>query len=374
MNNLKLISMESQANTLLQNFGNITDPRAENSTHKLIDIFTITVIAVLCGCEDWEEIVIYGQSKEGFLRSFLELPNGIPSHDTFERVFKRIDSNEFERCFVNWTKSLCIGKVKGLISVDGKTLRGSGNKRSSKSAIHMVSAWCDENHMVLGQLKVDSKTNEITAIPLLLDLLDIKDSIITIDAMGCQKEIAQKIIDEGADYILALKGNQGNLLEEVENAFKQCPPSSQNKTIEKDHGRIETRKCFIIKDMDWVFEHEKWSGLKSMIKIESERLINNKAESETRYYISSLVKDAVQINTLVRKHWGVENSLHWVLDVNFKEDESRNRTGNSAENLSVVRRITLNILKSDKSNKHSINKKRLKASLDEAYLIKLITS
>jgi predicted transposase YbfD/YdcC len=364
--------MEKEETSIAFYFSNVSDPRAENCSHNLIDIFTITILGSICGCEDWESITIYAQYKEEFLKQFLELPHGIPSHDTFERVFKRINPLEFEKCFIDWTKSLCIRNVKGIISIDGKTLRSSGDKKGSKSAIHMVSAWSDDNQLVLGQLKVDSKTNEIKAIPLLLDLLDIKGSIITIDAMGCQKEIAAKIVNEGADYILALKGNQSNLLEEVENAFNQCTASYYDKKVDKDHGRIETRECSVINDMDWIYESENWLGFKSIIKLDSQRIINEKIESETRYYISSLLDNATNFNSYIRKHWGIENSLHWVLDVNFNEDKNRNRTGNSAENLTVVRRITLNILKSDKSNRLSINKKRLKASFDNNYLLKIL--
>jgi predicted transposase YbfD/YdcC len=366
--------METGENNLFYYFKEVEDPRAENRSHLLEDLFTITLLAVICGCEDWEDISLYAECKVGFLKTFLKLPNGIPSPDTFERLFKKIDSNQFEKCFIKWVEHLCNQANKGLISIDGKTLRGCSNKGGSKSAIHMVSAWSNENQMVLGQFKVEAKTNEITAIPALLDLLDISGSIITIDAMGCQKDIALKIIDNGADYILALKGNQGSLKEEVENAFKQCPANSVNKTTEKDHGRIEIRECSIINDMDWIFESQNWKGLQSIIKIKSTRIIKDNTETETRFYISSLNIDAKEINPLVRGHWGIENSLHWVLDVIFNEDYCRKRTGNSAENFSIVRKMALNLVRKETSKKMSINKKRLKASLDDDYLIKLIAS
>jgi len=364
--------MEKQKNSIAAYFSLIRDPRANISTHKLLDIFTITIIAVICGCEDWEEIVLYGQCREEFLKCFLDLPNGIPSHDTFERVFKRIEPTEFEKCFRDWANSLCMGKLEGLVNIDGKTLRGSGTKSKSKSAIHMVSAWSNENQLVLGQLKVDSKTNEIKAIPILIDLLDIQGCTVTIDAMGCQKEIADKIIDSGADYILALKGNQKELYEEIENAFSQCPSTSNDKTVEKDHGRIETRECAVIQDMDWVYEKDNWKGLKSIIKVNSKRELKDRVETQTRYYISSLNLHASEANKFVRYHWGIENSLHWVLDVTFREDDSRVRTGNSSENLSIIRTIALNIIKADKTTKLSMKKKRLKASLDDHYLIHLL--
>lgn len=366
--------MEKNINSFYYYFRDVKDPRAENKSHLLEDIFTITLLSVICGCEDWEDIVVYAECKAAFLMTFLKLPNGIPSPDTFKRVFANIKPDEFEKGFIEWVKSICEQISKGLIAIDGKTLRGCSNKGGSKSVIHMISAWSSENQMVLGQFKVGSKTNEITAIPLLLDILDIEGSIITIDAMGCQKEIAEKIIAKNADYILALKGNQGSLRDEVENAFKQCPVSSISKKTEKDHGRIEIRECSVIGDMDWIFEREKWKGLQTIIKINSTRIIKDKIESESRYYISSLNKQAEEMNVLVRKHWGIENSLHWVLDVLFKEDYCRKRAGNSAENFSIIRRFSLNVVKKDKSNKLSINKKRLKASLDNDYLIKLITS
>jgi predicted transposase YbfD/YdcC len=360
-------------NTYFYFFKDITDPRADNKIHLLEDIFTVTLLAVICGCQDWDEVEIYGKCKEEFLKTFLKLPNGVPSSDTYERVFKKIKPDEFEDAFIKWVNHLCMKKSNGLINIDGKTLRGSFKKGLSKSAIHMISAWSNENQMVLGQFKVDSKTNEITAIPLLLDLLDITRSIITIDAMGCQKEIAKKIIDNGADYILGLKGNQAYLLEEVENAFIQCPAETVNKTIEKDHGRIETRECSVITDMDWISEKQNWKGLKSIVMINATRESNNKTETETRFYISSLSVDAKQMNGKVRNHWGIENSLHWVLDVDFNEDMCRMRTGFSAENFSIIRRISLNTVKRDSSNGLSINKKRLKAALDDKYLLKLIT-
>ncbi len=365
--------MEKKTNSFYNYFRDVKDPRSENISHLLEDIFTITLLAVICGCEDWEGIFVYAQCKEAFLRTFLKLPNGIPSAITFRRVFEKINPEEFEKGFIEWVKSICEQVSKGLISIDGKTLRGCSNKSGSKSVIHMVSAWSNENQMVLGQFKVGSKTNEITAIPQLLDLLDISGSIISIDAMGCQKDIAKKIIDNGADYILGLKGNQGILRDEAENAFKKCPASSTGKKTDKDHGRIEIRECSVICDMDWISEREKWKGLQTIIKIDSTRIINDKIENESRYYISSLNKGAEEMNELVRKHWGIENSLHWVLDVLFNEDNCRKRTGNSAENFSIVRKFSLNLVRKDKSSKLSINKKRLKASLDDNYLVKLIT-
>ncbi|MCP4764415.1 MAG: ISAs1 family transposase [archaeon] len=363
--------MKSNVKDITKYFSIIKDPRADNKQHLLNDIFIITILAVISGCEGWKEIEIYGNCKIRFLETILKLPNGIPSHDTFERIFKRISSEEFEKGFIDWISSICKRKENDLISIDGKVLRGSYDKNSSKAAIHMVSAWSSENQVVLGQFKVCAKSNEITAIPKLLDLLDISKSIITIDAMGYQKSIAIKIVENEADYILALKGNQGALKEEVENIFNHRPVASTAKTVEKDHGRIETRECFVINDMEWLFEKEDWTNLQSIIKIKSKREIKGKIENEIRYYISSLKENAKFINSAVRKHWGVENSLHWVLDVQFGEDDSRKRIGNSAENFTIVRRIALNILKQERYSQLSIRNKQRKASLDDNYLISL---
>ncbi len=365
--------METTEKNFFYFFKEIEDPRAENRSHLMEDIFTITILGVICGCEDWEDISLYGQGKEEFLRRFLKLPNGIPSADTFERLFIRINPEQFENCFIKWVSHLCNQAHKGLINIDGKTLRGISKKGGSKSVFHIISAWSNENQMVLGQFKVESKSNEITAIPMLLDLLDISGSVVTIDAMGCQKQIAEKIIENGADYILGLKGNQESLKDEVENAFKQCPANSEDESFDKDHGRIEIRKCSVINDMEWIYEKQNWKGLQSIIKIESTRIIKDNTEKEIRYYISSLNLDAKQINKMVRGHWGIENSLHWVLDVQFNEDHCRKRMGNSAENFALIRKVALNIIKNDKSTKLSINKKRLKAMLYNEYLIKLIS-
>jgi predicted transposase YbfD/YdcC len=318
--------MKEENNNFIKYFTNIDDPRIErNKQHLLGDIISLTIIAVICGAESWESIEIYGNSKKEFLETFLELPNGIPSHDTIQRVFERINPDQFRNGFIEFVSNICEKREQEIINIDGKQLRRSFDSYSGKSPIHMVSAWSNENSMVLGQFKVNDKSNEITAIPKLLELLDIKGSIITIDAMGCQKEIAKKIINEDANYILSLKGNHKNLKEDVEGIFKTRPFNHYNKTIEKAHGRIETRECYVINNMEWLFEKENWEGIQSLIKIESTRWIKGKTKTEIRFYISSLNEDAKFINNAVRKHWGIENSLHWVLDMVFREDESRKR-------------------------------------------------
>jgi predicted transposase YbfD/YdcC len=364
--------MEEEKTGFTKYFSNIDDPRIErNKQHLLEDILVLTVLAVICGAESWESIEHYGNSKTEFLKTFLQLPNGIPSHDTIQRIFERIDPEQFRTGFVEFVSSICVKDRMDLINIDGKTLRHSFDSNTGKSAIHMVSAWSQSNKMVLGQFKVDDKSNEITAIPKLLDLLDIQESIITIDAMGCQKEIAGKIIEKKADYILALKGNQKYIREEVEETFKKRPYDKYNKTIEKEHGRVETRECFIINNMDWLFEKDNWAGIQSIIKIQSERWIKGKTEKENRYYISSLNEDAEFMNKAIRGHWGIENSLHWVLDVQFREDESRKRKGHSAENFAIIRHIALNLLKKNNTIRASIVSKRLIAAWDNDFLLNL---
>ena len=308
------------------------DPRVERTRyHNLNDIIFITIAAVLSGAETWNEIEFYGEMKQEWLKEVLELPNGIPSHDTFNRLFSALDPVEFERCFLNWIKSVNKTTKGEVISFDGKTIRGS-KKIGFKSATHIVSAWADKNEIVLGQIKVDQKSNEITAIPKLLENMLIKDCIVTIDAMGCQKKIAKKIVSQEANYILSVKENQKELFEDIQDSFRVLKPSDISEDIDYGHGRIETRKCSLITDLSLIEETSKWTGLVSIIKIERERYFKatGKKEKEVSYYISSLSK-AKTINDGVRKRWGIENKVHWVLDVAFNEDQSRKRAGNAAQ-------------------------------------------
>lgn len=356
-------------------FGKIKDPRINRKKkHKLLDVIVLTVIAVICGAESWDSIEEFGKSRIDFLRKILELPNGIPSHDTLNRIFSIIKPGYFEKFFIEWANSL---KDKGfdcdILSIDGKTIRGSKDSYHGKSAIHLVSMWSSSNGISLGQRKVNGKTNEITAIPELLEMLDIKGSIITIDAMGTQRKIAEIIINKEANYILALKGNQGYLREDAEAVCSRSKPDSLDETIEKGHGRIETRKCEVFQNIDLLENKNDWKELKSIIRIVATREINEKRSEETRYFISSLKVDATDFNKYIRQHWGIENSLHWVLDLVFREDEQRKRNGNAAENFAIIRKIALNLLKKEDSKKMSLVTKRLKAAWDQDFLIKILT-
>lgn len=355
-------------------FRQIPDPRINrNKKHLLIDIVLLSVLAVICGAESWDSIEMFGKSKIDFLRRFLRLPNGIPSHDTINRVFSLLRPDKFEQLFIQWTDSLRIKGISNeIIAIDGKTSRGSKDSFHDKSPIHIVSAWANSNQLVLGQRKIDTKSNEITAIPLLLEMLDIEGCIVTIDAMGTQKEIAKTIIDQKANYILALKGNQGGLKEGVEHLFSRQRADNENTITEKGHGRIETRHCQVISDLTFLDEKEQWENLNSVIKVNAIRDINGKATTETRLYISSIKDSAENFNSFIRQHWGVENSLHWVLDVTFNEDHQRKRNGMAAQNFALVQKISLNLLKSEESNKVSLKNKRLKAAWDNDFLLKIL--
>jgi predicted transposase YbfD/YdcC len=360
----------------------IPDPRSgNNKRHKLLDVIILSVIAVICGADSWYDIEEFGHSKKEFLQQLLSLENGIPAHDTFNRVFMVIDHKLFERAFRAWAAELSsrikadqsLPIPKEHISIDGKCLRGSADGYRELGALCLVSAWSERNKLVLGQQKVSEKSNEITAIPELLTLLDIKSAIITIDAMGTQTKIAQQIIEKEADYILALKGNHPALYEQTESLFNTYKEDSYNQDIDKGHGRIETRTCKVINKLQWLDEKENWPEIKSIVKIESIRDINGKKSQQNRYYISSLASDAAAFNELVREHWAIENNLHWQLDVSFGEDYNRTRSGQAAENLALVRKMALNILKSETSSKRSIKGKRLKAAWDNEYLLKLLS-
>jgi len=353
----------------------IDDPRRDlTRLHNLNDILLIGIIAVICSADTWDEIEQYALEKEDFLRSFLELPNGIPSHDTFNRVFSAIDSNQFEACFIEWVKTFTNLINKEVVAIDGKTIRGA-KSHGKKSSIHMVSAWASANNVVLGQVKVSEKSNEITAIPKLLEVLLLKGCIITIDAMGCQTEIASKIIAKDADYILAVKENQKHLYEDIELEFKLIHPEQENSSLDFGHGRIETRKCSIITNLNEIEGAKNWKGLKTIIKIESSREFknSNKANEEaTRYYISSLEASAEDFQKSIRSHWSIENKLHWTLDVAFSEDASRKRQGNATQNFSILKKIALNLLKKDTTTKVGLKSRRLKAAWSNSYLLRIL--
>ena len=366
---------------LLRFFDEVEDPRMERTKlHALSDILFITICAVICGADSWTEVELFGQSKETWLQTLLELPNGIPSHDTFGRVFSRLRPDQLERCFVKWTAALAEASGGRLIAIDGKTLRRSFDKATGRAAIHMVSAWCETNHMVLGQLATDAKSNEITAIPRLLELLDIKDCVVTIDAMGCQKEIAEQIVRQEGHYVLAVKENQPTLHDVLNNTFDELTgpgipgvPYDFHEDIDAGHGRIETRRIWTTGWTGWWSGRVDWAALHSFVCVESIRQVNGQTSTERRYYISDLNgTDAKAMLAYVRGHWGIENKLHWSLDVTFREDTLRNRVGHSAENFSKIRRLALSLLRQEKSCKVGAKGKRMKACMDTDYLLKVL--
>ncbi len=363
-------------NKLMSIFGTMEDPRSHiNQLHNLVDILLIGIISVISGAETWKQMVEFANSKEDFLRKFLKLPNGIPSDDTINRVFSSIDSSQFETCFIDWVNSISKLSKGQVIAIDGKTLRGA-KSQGKKSPVHMVSAWANQNNLVLGQVRVNEKSNEITAIPILLETLSIEGNIITIDAMGTQTNIANNIIENGADYILAVKENQRQLLEEIKDEFKFSKDIETDTNIDIGHGRIETRKCSIISEFKFIKNlNNKWDKLNQIIKVESIRDFKNTnkpQETATRYYIASLEDRAVNYQKYIRSHWGVENKLHWTLDVAFSEDASRKRNNNAAQNYSILLKIALNLLKNEKTEKQGIAGKRLKAGWNEDYLLKVL--
>jgi len=366
-------------NAIRDFFSDLTEPRESNKRHQLLDIVTIALCAVICGADTWEEIEEFGRAKYEWFNTFLELPHGIPSPDTFARVFANIDPHEFQKAFVGWVKTIQTVTKGQVVAIDGKTVRRSHDK--DKSPIHVVSAWAQENRMVLGQVKTDEKSNEITAIPELLKVLDLEGCIVTIDAMGCQKAIAEKIVDKGADYVLGLKGNQGNLHDDVALFFQDClasgfrdVPYDYCETVDGDHGRIETRRYWTTSAIEWVPDKHLWKHLNTVVMVQRERIVSEKVGMETSYYISSLESKAAELAKAVRGHWSIENSLHWVLDIAFREDESRVRKDHAPENLAVLRHMALNLLKKEGSSKRGIKTKRLRAGWDNDYLCKIINS
>ena len=369
--------------SLLEHFADLSDPRIDRTKlHALSDILVIAVSAVICGAEGWTDIEEFGKSKEGWLGKLLPLTNGIPSHDTFRRVFERLDPDQFEACFLSWIKSLA--PMTGQVAIDGKTLRGSHDQTNGKKALHLVSAWASECRLVLGQVATAEKSNEITAIPELLTMLDLSGCLVTIDAMGCQTNIAAQIIAQEGDYLLAVKDNQKNLAHDVTEIFDiefaQTEPfegfaHDYAKTIDKGHGRIEIRECWTITDpelLQYLRNFEVWSELKTIALVRGTRRVNGVESMQDRYYISSLTGDARTILQAVRHHWGIENSLHWVLDVVFREDQARMRQGDTAHNFAMLRHIALNLLRAQKSGPKSVRGKRLKAAWDNDFLLKVL--
>lgn len=372
---------ESAITSLKVHFGELPDPRAQHSIeHLLIDIVMITICAVICGAESWVEIENYGIAKQEWLGTFLELPNGIPSHDTLERVFARLRPEPVQQCFLHWVQAVFEISDGQLIAVDGKTLRGSYQQGGKQGMLHMVSAWAVQSRLVLGQRKVNQKSNEITAIPELLAILDLEGAIVSIDAMGCQTAIAQQIVEQQGDYVLALKGNQGHLHEDVVQLFDHARQQHFRgiehdcyETQEQAHGRVETRRYWVMGQTEYLVGAENWAKLTTIGCVESQRQIGNKITCERRYYLLSLPLDAARFAATVRGHWGIENQLHWILDVAFREDQSRSTQGYSGENLAVIRHLALNLLTQEKSAKGGIRAKRLKAGWDDHYLLKVLS-
>jgi predicted transposase YbfD/YdcC len=369
--------------SLEESFGDLPDYRRQKSIkHRLLDILFITICAVISGANDLKAVAMYAKRKKRWLTETLKLTNDVPSYWTFWTVFAILSPTALEQCFVQWVQSKLAGDLtnKRCISFDGKAQRGTGKKGDPNSFVHIVSAWVTSHHLTLGQLKVDGKSNEITAIPRLLDMVDVEGATVTIDAMGCQTAIAKKIVEKGGDYVLALKGNQGYLSDEVENYFNQAEGVDFDGVLcdaigsqDQAHGRSERREVYITEDIDWLPQKDEWQNLKTIIMVKSERKLSSQSVSmERRYYISTLPCDALRVANVIRGHWGIENQAHWILDVAFREDEQNANAGNIAENMSIIRRISLNLLKQEKTAKCGIEIKRQMAGWDEEYLLQVI--
>jgi predicted transposase YbfD/YdcC len=367
--------------TIAAYFSVLEDPRRYNRRHKLLDLVVIAICAAICGADGWEDVELFGETKEEWLKRFLELPHGAPSDDTYRRVFAALDAAEFQSCFMDWIEAveeLTSGQV---IAVDGKTLRRSHDRNEGKKALQMVSAWATANGVVLGQRKVDGESNEITAVPELLDALELAGCIVTLDAIHCQTETVEAIVNKGADYVLPVKENQPRLLEAIQGLFDdpaemhwvEC---DYHRTENRGHGRVEIRECWSTSDpeyLNYIATLAEWQGLQSIAMIQAERQLGDQTTVTRRYFISSLESDAERLLQAVRGHWGIENQVHWVLDIVFREDDCRIRKGNGAENFAVLRHIALNLLKRETSAKRrSLKGKRKKAAWDEQYLLKVL--
>jgi len=376
----------SQKLSLIEHFKSLTDPRVNRTKeHELIDIMVIAICTLLCAGEGFNDMEDFGNAKEGWFKTFLALRNGIPSHDTFNRVFAAIDPQQFLQCFLRWTQTLRSAVNQEIVALDGKALRRALN--SDRSVKYVVSAWAEDNGLVLGQLKVDDKSNEITALPQLLRVLELTGCIVTVDAMGCQKNVAKEIREADADYVLALKANHQVVHQEVKSFLDEAVAQREAKpvkltpaaaalavleTVDKDHGRHETRRYYQSDRLEWFADRTKWEGLKTVGVVEAIREVGGVRTVERRYYLSSLGLDVATFARAVRGHWGVENKLHWVLDVQMREDQSRSRAGHAAENLATLRRLALNLLKREKTKRRGIKGKQLNASWDHAYLLRLL--
>jgi len=374
--------MEAQAAGLvLRVFGDLPDPRAGNARHRLMDMLTIAILAVIGGADDVEAICAYGEDERQWLAGFLKLPHGIPSPSTFRRLFARLDPDALEQCFARWFAELiktCRGKQ---IAIDGKTLRRSFEQAWAKLGLHMVSAWCVEEQLVLGQVATEQKSNEISAVPQLLDLLDLQGAIVSVDALNCQKDIAQRIISAGGQYLMAVKDNHPILHQQIQNLMQEAllenSPLLQGtgRELEREHGRSDERWVFCSSELvQWVGQRDQWPALASVVMVKSRRRTLTDDKTEWRYFISSLGGNNPQLFAdLIRGHWGVENGLHWGLDVSFQEDQSRIGKDHGAETMSVLRRIALNLLKQQRTCRLGIKNKRLKAARSRDYLLRVLT-
>ena len=379
-----MIDIEVATATIEAHFGHIEDPRVDYLIiHPFINIITIALCAIIAGADNWADVARFGQSKQSWLGEFLDLKHGTPSHDTFSTLFAHLNPEQLQSSFISWVQAI-YQRINGeVVAVDGKKLRHSFNNATDDPMITMVSAWATEAELVLGQEKVGDGQNEIPAIKELLPLLELAGCIVTIDAIGCQQDIAEQIIVQDADYLLAVKGNQENLQEDIALFFDLAEQNdftrvnhTYARTVNKGHGRIEVRQCWVIDGEDslqFLRNYQAWLGLRSIVRIKSERHIRDKTVSKTSYFISSLPNDAAQILATKRAHWGIENSLHWVLDIAFREDDARNRVGHGAQNMAILRHMALNLLKQEKTGKGGIKAKRLQAAWDNDYLVKVLS-
>ena len=372
--------------SISEHFGGLTDPRRDHlKEHRLLDIVTITLCAVICGADDWVNVATFGRAKEAWLRTFLVLPGGIPSHDTFGRVFARLDPEELRRCFLSWVAAVVGAPGNQVVAVDGKTLRGSHDRRRGTSALHLVSAWATASDLVLAQVAVDTKSNEITAIPALLRLLSLEGATVTIDAMGCQTAIAAQIVEQGGDYVLTLKDNHPTLHERVRRTFADADAArgttlplaklAPHATTDLKHDRLEQRRCRVMGDpayLAYIDPDRRWANLRSVVCITSTRRTGGATTTEDRHSLSSLPPDAAHLAATIRSHWGIENRLHWVLDVAFHEDASSVRVGHGPQNLASIRHLALNLIRQERSSKGSIATKRFRAALDDSYLCSIL--
>lgn len=375
---------ERVSTAIAEHFGRVEDPRlACLITHPLINIMTITLCAVIAGADNWSEVATFGEGKKEWLAPFLDVADGTPSHDTFSAVYARLDPQQLQDSFISWVKAIYRRLTDEVVAVDGKKLRHSFDTAEGQPMITMVSAWATQAEVVLGQLTVDEGSNEIPAIPKLLRLLDLKGCIVTIDAIGCQPEIVQQVIDQAADYLVAVKGNQGHLLEDLALFFRLAEQNGYAKvehtyarTVNKGHNRVEVRHCWAItgqESLQFLREYESWPQLRTIVRIDSQRHIGQTITYQTRYYISSLPNDAAHLLQVKRSHWAIENGLHWVLDVAFREDDSRVRKGHGARNLALFRHMAINLLKQEKTAKGGIHNKRMQAAWNEQYLLKVLS-